>query len=726
MKKHIFLPLGTFMIFFCVLYGSQKQKESIQQEKHEVKVRLVLVDVTITKDGKFITDLTKDDFELYEDGKRVPINSFELISFAERKLLPLKEREKKAPSPVPKKKLAVVFDGINTLPRHFRRGAEKIVTELIELVKLGNEVMIIQLDRKKVVEIIQPFTSNEELIEKAVARASGDIWVGKPHDVKKMQQDLGIESAGEQARGQRLLDNAALEQALALEDEYFKKQRFEISIGGILGVCNMIEDLPGRNSILLVSDGLPQLSPKGINTSINVTGSAGRLSGNTVTLVSVGGYGNIRVFDPFNILKKKSFKRGDEVIEELIRYANAQNISIYTLDPGTFTEYFFTVSFELESLYKKQEKLNQVQNLRWISEDTGAAWLRGAKKYDVFRQVISTDLNYYYQLSFYPQRREADDRYHKIEVKVKRKGVDVRFRKGYVDYSKEQEEKMLLVIAYYNPSLYKDLPFEAEFIPFHKDSDKYESWMNIALPVKELFREKEVAYGPKKFSLHIWIKDETRGNRSFGGQMTIPFNIDTSFMNLVKSTDYLCYHLKGPALELGGREYHAIFALLDPQTNEVGTWESKVSLPDFKVKKADIINCILGFATPNPEKGTDSFSLSRQDGGLEYGEIKFFPAVINRLEPMQDVSIFLQVFLPQGKIEIHPKFQVSGKDGLSQQISRELIAESWNEKSNVWSGIFKLDLKSMISDDYTLKVEIPVSEEGPVMSKDVKLIILRH
>jgi len=731
MDKRIFIHAIIFLILFPFLSGFQKQERRLPPEKHEVEVRLILVDVTVTKDGEFVTDLTKDDFELYEDGKRVPINSFELISFAETKVLTSKEKEERIPPAVPKKKLAVVFDGINTLPRHFKRGNEKIVSELVELVKLGHEVMIIQLDRRRGVEIVQPFTLDEELIERAVARAAGDIWVEKSFDVLKMRQDMDVAGIGEQA--QRLIDGTEQEQALMFEEWYFKKQRFEKSIGGILAVFSMIKDMPGRKTVLLVSDGFPSLSPKGVNTSINLTGTAGRLSGNIVSMNrEKAGYGTIGSFDPFNILGKKHFLKGDDVIRGLTHFANAQNISVYTLDPGTFTEYFFTVTAENDPneirriIGTKHEKINQVQDLRWLSEETGAAWLRGAKKYDAFRQVISTDLNYYYQLSFYPQRKEADNTYHEIEVKVKRKGVDVRFRKGYTDYSEDQGERMLLVTAYYNPSIFKDVPFEAEFIPFHKESNKYEPWMSVALPVKELFIERKVAHGPKNFDLHIWIKEIKRGDKAFGGQVTLPFNIDSSFLDSIKSMDYLGFHSNGPELDFGEGEYQAIIAVFDPQTNEVGTWEASLAFPDLtESRQAAIMNCVLGHIMPNPEKGAESFSLSRKDGSLEYGEMKFFPAVINRFQLMQDVFLFLQFFLPQGRMKVQPKFQVS-EDGLSQVIHGELTAESWNDRSNVWSGIFNLDLSSLSPGDYTLKVKLPVYEEGPILDKDMKLTILDY
>jgi len=77
MKKGLLLFLLCFCSLFYWLYG-------IQQVKQEVAVRLVLVDVIATKDGEFVKDLTVEDFEVKEDGKKIPINSFELISFEKR------------------------------------------------------------------------------------------------------------------------------------------------------------------------------------------------------------------------------------------------------------------------------------------------------------------------------------------------------------------------------------------------------------------------------------------------------------------------------------------------------------------------------------------------------------------------------------------------------------------------------------------------------------------
>lgn len=725
MKKIVFLLLMILFILFCFLLGFQKQQKLPPQEKHEVEVSLILVDVIVSKEGKFVTDLTVDDFELYEDGKKVPVNSFDLISFGERETETQEEKPEEAPLGIPKKQLIVVFDGVSSWQRNLKEGARKIVDELVALAKLGNDVMVIQLSENRGMEVLQPFTTEEELIRKALIRASGNIWFDDSIDAIKMWEEVGMEDVEEMSK----IDTYAEKLQPVLEQEYFykEKERFEKALGGIFAVANMIRDLPGRKSILIISDGFPDLSSEDR-----------RIKG-----------GQVRIFDPLNILDKKNNMNGDEVIRELIRFANAQNISIYTLDPDTFTKYFFTapsvygplkdVRDTLRSLedsrliknthppgYRDRDKIARIQNLRWLSDDTGAVSLRGAKKYDLFRQVVKTDLNYYYQLSYYPPRKKPDNNYHKIKVKVKRRGVDVRFRKGYTDYSDKEQEKMLLVSAFYTPSLFKNLPFEAEFVPFQKKSKKFQLWMNIALPMKKLFLERSIAYGPKQFRLHVWIKEKEGGEWAFGLQIPISFTIDSSFMKFIKTSDFLVYNFPGPEIEFSQKGYQAIFALHDDQTDEIGTWESSFSLPDSKKNKyGAIINCVLGVSVMNPERGREPFSFTR-DGSLIYSDKKFYPAVTNRFQRMQDVSVFLQIYLPQGKIEIHPKFAASREGGDSQPLSAEMGAESWDKKTKVWSAIFNLDLRSVIFGEYILEVEVPVSEEGPLLSKEVRLTKLRY
>ena len=737
MKKRIASIFSAALIFFFSLFGFQEQQEQFPPERHEVEVRLILVDVIVTKDGEFVKDLTQGDFDLYEDGKKVAINSFELVSFEERELKILEEDPEKKGPVLPKKKLAVIFDAINSWNREVKIERETIVDQLFSLIKLGHEVMILQLDRRRGLEIIQPFTTREDFIRKAVEKASGTIWklgydIAEPIDetVADFAPSRTTEVAPEDS--QLVTNPEYYKNMTRLEYMYLEQQKFEKTIGGILASCNMLRNLPGRKSILLISAGIPDLSPGDMLPKIR-SGTAGEEVERVRDDKLYSTIQNMRVFDPFNILNTKTFRDGEEVINEVIRYANAQNVSLYSLDSdiyvkniysGTTAEYY--QQYQAEHLRtREQDKIRKVQNLSWISEDTGAESLRGAQKFDQFRQVMSTDLTYYYQLSFYPQRPEADDKYHKLKVKVKRKSVKARFRNGYTDYSLEEFNKMLLITAFYNPSVFKQLPFKAVYVPFITESGKYEPWMNIALPARDIFIERFIEYAPKIFNLHIWISDKRSGEKSFSGDIKLPFNINPSFMDFVKKVDYLTFHFKGPELPFKHNEYKAVLALVDPQTNEIGAWESSLLLPDInKSKEAAVVNCILGDLTQNPKMAKKSFALSKQDGGLEYGQIKFYPKVTNQFFKQEKASVFAQIFLPQGKGKIQPEFIIRGEDKSIRYVPGELVAESWDKKSKIWNAIFSLDFNLAALGENSFTIEMAGTGEKAVSSREIQLTIL--
>src|ERR1044072_8040390 len=90
---NIKVPLALLLVF-CILLPalaqnkpaaqnpSQTQTQTSDDKDDVVKIttNLVQVDAVVTKDGKQVTDLTADDFEILQDGKRQTITSFAYIS----------------------------------------------------------------------------------------------------------------------------------------------------------------------------------------------------------------------------------------------------------------------------------------------------------------------------------------------------------------------------------------------------------------------------------------------------------------------------------------------------------------------------------------------------------------------------------------------------------------------------------------------------------------------
>jgi VWFA-related protein len=747
-KKAIIMLLIFVSTLTIYVIGSQEQQtdQLLPQEKHEVKVRLILVDVIVTKDGEFVKDLTKEDFELYEDDKRVPINSFELISFDERELTIPDEFTTQDQSHAPKKRLAVVFDSINSWKREMKHGSEQIVDDLVSIVKLGHEVMVLQLKPSRGIEVIQPFTTNEDLIRNSVEMASGSIWKLETHiEPSRVEQtETELETASAPQAGADPSERTEVEQALnytyfedlqRIDFIHRERLRFEKTVGGLLATFNVMRGFPGRKYVLLVSAGIPDLSPPDMLPNIR-SGIPGAEIDDAYISKIWGKMEDIRVFDPFNILDKNKFKNGEEVLREIIRFANAQNISIYSFDSSIFVKNIFSGTSaehyqqnEMNHLrFRQGDKLRKVQNLRWLSEDTGADSLRGANKLSEFQKVMDTDLNHYYQLSFYPRRDEADDEYHKIKVRVKRSGVDTRSRKGYTDYSANEMDKMLLVTAFYNPELFKELPFQGELVPFVSESGKYEPWMNIALPVKDIIEDRFVEYAPKLFHLHIWLKDRSSGEKGFGGKINIGLNLSPQFMKFIKNIDYLSYHFKGPEIEFRNREYQSVFALFDPQTSEVGTWDTDVRFPPLdEIEEPILLNCVLGDLADNPEKKKKNFVLSKKDGGLICGENKFYPKVTNQFDRWGEASVFVQARFPGGKKSVQPEFYSKGRDMQVFPIKGELVIDSWNKKTKVWSGIYQLDFSPCSLGENSFFVGFTESGDGSefYLNTELEMSIIR-
>jgi len=395
---------------------SPARQAAAPQDRFGVTVRRVLVDVIAVRKGEFVGDLVRDDFELFEDGTPVPVLSCELVSRDGIQVETGTGVEVQPLPPSSDKKLTVIFDNINNWGRKAKKDISPVAEELMALINAGDEVMVCRLTIASGLEAIQPFTAERGAIRKAVFQGAGEVW-----DSRSDLNPMFTINFDEYER--RMLDVSAQ----TLYDYTLKaKYRYENALGGILSAMNAVRRLPGRKSILFVSSGLPDIvSMAAFDKSF------------PADLLRIP----VRIPDPGGVLKNKLFSHGDDALREIIAYANTHHVSIYTLDPDAFAKAVFAGTieeyFDKDALrhmeFREKEKLQGLQVMRELSEETGAAALKGAKKYVEFRRIVQADLSKYYVLSYAPLRKEPDGLFHKTSVKVKRKGVDLRFRKGYTD-----------------------------------------------------------------------------------------------------------------------------------------------------------------------------------------------------------------------------------------------------------------------------------------------------
>jgi VWFA-related protein len=101
------------------------------------------------------------------------------------------------------------------------------------------------------------------------------------------------------------------------------------------------------------------------------------------------------------------------LISDLVRAANDNNTAIFTIDPRGFGQQRFASLFE------------------GVAEDTGGEYFRSNDLEESLREVV-TQSSGYYLLGYSAADRPQDGRFHKIKVKVKTSGMEVRARSGYL------------------------------------------------------------------------------------------------------------------------------------------------------------------------------------------------------------------------------------------------------------------------------------------------------
>lgn len=727
MKKFIPFFFIFILLFFSLLYGDKKQEISHQFEKHKVTVRLVLVDViAIDEDGNTVADLTKEDFEIYEDRKKVPVNSLDFINLqilGEK--LPEKVREEKLVRPsiekFRKRRFFVIFDSINTIKRMLDRSKPRIIEKLISLVKLGREIMVIEMGEKGDIQILQPLTSNEDLIAQAINKASGSIWVEKSADILSIPNIVRID---EIKSGMPSKYRKSVREIYQSETRH----RFEKSLTSLLSIMNVIKDYPGRKSVLLVSSGFPSISFERI------------YSGKTpfednIAIISQAAAAKIK--DPFKVLQKDKYRGGDEIFEDLIHFANSYNITFYTLDPDSYLRYVLPdISYDnyprqiskpddlrfVEDEFADIKKI-ELSNLKILAEDTGGISLQGMKKYDNFQKYVNRDLTSYYELSYYPRRKKADGKYHKIRVKVKRPGVKIRFRKGYYDYKLSQIESLLFASTSANPGLFQQISFQARAIPFVRTRDKFILWMNMALPVQKLILGSDPSKESKILKVNIWVDDQ-KGQEGFNAQLNIPLALTSALRQKLRNAEYLGYSTCSNEIKLKQDKYNVIFTLYDEESGRVGTVVQTLEVPILKEEsEAKIVNAIFGRMMSSKEDGR-SFTISQKDGALQVANQKFYLKGSNQFRSGENVSLFLQVYIPQRNVEFEPQFFIHNDKIGKEQIPAEKVTESWNKKAKILNIVFNLNFMNIIKGKYSLRIGLVDPSNERKIEKELMLKII--
>jgi VWFA-related protein len=373
-----------------------------QQTTFRARVDSVTVDVQVTdKTGKQVDDLTADDFEVKEGKTVQTVDTFKLIKIDDnpnqgppREILSLEAMGREAARD--DTRLIVIFLD----DYHTRRGNGLRVREQVaRWVSTLTDHDLVAVAYPLTTPAALTFTYNHDGIANAIAKFEGRKYDYTPK-------------------------NAYEERYQMSPPELQEKMRNDLVVAALGTMCQYLGSMrDGRKTVLFVSEGMAGTIPAGISTN----GSTAMGSSTTVGTSRESSFAN------------SASLMGDLV--EVFRAAARNNTSIYTLDPRGLAGSEFDINDTVASQLDRQVLNESIDTLRTIASNTnGRAIVNRNDPGSELRQMIR-DSSAYYLLGYTSTLAARDGKFHEISVRVKRKDVEVRARKGYWAYTEEEVAK---------------------------------------------------------------------------------------------------------------------------------------------------------------------------------------------------------------------------------------------------------------------------------------------
>jgi len=621
-----FLPLFLIAALLVSIASAQQvgtppPAPVLQPQKPEdvdvvrITTNLVQVDAVVTdKSGKLVTDLKPEEVEIFEDGHKQKIThfTFNLSETAPVERVAKSAAGDKTAPPIPisptrrediKRTIAIVVDdlGLSFESTHFvQRALKKFIDEQMQT---GDLVAIIRSSGG--MGALQQFTSDKRQLYAAVERVK---W--NANGRAGISAFAPIEPPTSGPKG------AEIDQANEdLND--FRKDMFAVgTLGAVSYVVKGLKDLPGRKSILLVSDGL-------------------------------------KIYDlddpTHNYLARERLRR-------LIDEAGRASVVIYTMNATGLQTLGFSAADDLSGrdtqqiqdamTSRRNEAFNTQQGLDFLAQQTGGIAIRNTNDLSGGIRRVLEDQKGYYLIGYRPDEATFDERtgrrtFHQLSLKVTRPGkFNVRMRNGFLGFTDDEKPA---------PRNLAQKLFDALASPFGATG--------VHLQLTSLFANDAKAGSFMRSILHIDAHDLTftdepnNMHKCVFDVLSITFGdngvpIDqvgrTYTMQLPEESykraqrDGMVYYVTVPVKKPGA--YQLRMSLRDTATDRIGSASQFVEVPDLKKNRLSLSGLALrGYLPPktnsSPANSAASAQAANADSptadqeGVDKGNAEASPAV---------------------------------------------------------------------------------------------------
>jgi VWFA-related protein len=412
--------------------ATQTKPQGEDQDVVRITTNLVQVDVSVTRDGKQVTDLKPEDFELFEDGRPQQITTFSYISnvadVASSKSAPV--RDKDAPVVPPalhphdvRRTVAFVVDDLGMSFESMgqaRRQLRKFVDEelqpndLVAIIRTGGDV-----------GSLQQFTNDKRVLHSAIDNLKWNLCSRTKFNVFQPPRSAFLLSSPEAAKqgpcGEELIRN------------------IQYSLDAIRFVVRGMGPLPGRKAAMIFSDSIPIEIERDGGPNQSQPGDQGNSSpsGNEGLKGTDSYEGALRVVAEQAIRSSVVLYAVDT---RGLQYTGVTAMDAVPADRMTLmTRMGDTLASRSAMLLANREGSDL------MARQTGGFLIRNSNDFGIDR--VMDDQRGYYLLGYRPTDQTFNRRFHQIKARVKQRGLTLRTRAGFFGVSEDQARSPELASA---------------------------------------------------------------------------------------------------------------------------------------------------------------------------------------------------------------------------------------------------------------------------------------
>ncbi len=546
-----------------------------------LSVELVQVDVVVTDDdGRVVTDLGPDDFEVSENGRTQAITNFSVVRAPAAGAAPTAANPSPFAPEAPRREavrrtMALVVDDLNLAFEDYvvvRKALARFVDEDMQPTDL------VAILRTSGGGQTQQFTNDKRYLRAAISRVRFGPVGAQQGSIQRVR--VTDRRGGGTSPTRELVE----------EDDPAAYYSTQSTLAGLRYIIGGMSSLPGRKSLVLLSRGVDLSGPTGTGKPDQLyTGKSGRL--------------------PDSGLHEAARRLIDMATRSSVVLYSVQATGLQTFVPGADVGDVNAAGY---SASLRNTDARAKSGLSYIARETGGFFVGNTNDIHAAVARVSRDQEDYYLIGYVPEASSFEERagtvrYNDLSVRVKRPGVKVRTRGGYygVETKPEPTDKALpnkLFDALNSP--FAASKVRLELTPLVYSDEKNGGYVKALLHIEASdLTLAPVENGRRKasFDLLAAVYDAAGGLVAWQAErydMSTPADITTEALS--SGLNYtMAVKVKNP----GGYQVRAV--VHDVTTNDIGSATQYVEVPKREKRGMSLSSVVVSGGAPGGSTSVD-------------------------------------------------------------------------------------------------------------------------